>query len=202
MSPTAHPGMQACSCGLERARNVPDYAGRHLEWWRTHIDCDRCESRMLMPSRLYPQIAFGLSLAAFGLLFAACSSGAVLPPSSERLALGTWGGDNAGVIVSDSGTHVHVGCTLGDMPGLVPLDPDGRFVINGSYVLRAYPIMVGPTLPAQFSGQVRGRTLTIAIAVNDTVAKQVVALGPITVTYGRTPSMGACPICRAAPRWP
>jgi hypothetical protein len=122
---------------------------------------------MLIPSRLHPQVAVDLRLAVFGLLLAACSSGAVLPPSSGRLALGTWGGDNAGVIVSDSGTHVHVGCTLGDMPGLVPLDPDGRFVINGSYVLRAYPIMVGPTLPAQFSGKVLGRTLIIAIAVND-----------------------------------
>jgi len=157
---------------------------------------------MLIPPRLHPQIPFGLSLAVVGLLLAACPSGGSLPPSSDRLALGTWGGDNAGVIVADSGTHVHVGCTLGHMPGLVPLDPDGGFVINGSYVLRAYPIMVGPTLPAQFSGQVLGRTLTMAIAVNDTVAKQVVALGPITVTYGRTPNMGACPICRAAPRWP
>jgi len=136
------------------------------------------------------------------LLLAACSSGDLLPPTGDQLATGTWGGDNAGVIVSDSGTHVHVGCTFGDMPAVVPLDQNGRFTIDGSYVLRAYPVQVGPPLPAQFSGHVSGRTLTMAIAVNDTVAKQVVALGPITVTYRRTPSMGPCPICRAPPRWP
>lgn len=135
------------------------------------------------------------------LVLAACSDG-VLPPAGDTLAQGTWGGDKAGVIVSDSGTHVHVGCTFGDMPAVVPLDPDGRFTIDGSYILRAYPVQVGPSLPAQFSGRVSGRTLTLAIAVNDTVEKKVVALGPITVTYRRTPSMGPCPICRAPPRWP
>jgi hypothetical protein len=81
------------------------------------------------------------------------------------------------------------------MPGQIPLDPGGRFTVDGSYVLRAYPVMIGPSLPAQFSGRVSGRTLTLAIAVNDTVEKKLIALGPITVIYGRTPGMGPCPIC-------
>lgn len=131
----------------------------------------------------------------------ACDNSSVLPPAGSSLAIGTWGGDNAGVIVTDSATHVHVGCTFGDMPGLVHLDATGRFTVDGSYVLRAYPVQVGPSLPAQFSGRVVGRTLTLAIAVNDTVEKKVVALGPITVEYGRTPRMGPCPICRAPRRW-
>lgn len=113
---------------------------------------------------------------------------------------GTWGGENAGVIATDSATHVHVGCTFGDMPGGITLDVEGRFVVNGSYVLRAYPVAVGPSLPAQFSGRIRGRTLTLAIAVNDTVLHEVVAVGPITVVYGREPEMGPCPICRAPKR--
>jgi len=69
-------------------------------------------------------------------------------------------------------------------------------------VLRAYPIMIGPELPAQFSGRVSGRILTMAIAVNDTVEKKVVALGPITVVYSRTPNMGPCPICVTPRRIP
>ena len=129
------------------------------------------------------------------LLTMSCSADSLLPPSDGRIALGTWGGDNAGLIATDSVTHVHVGCTFGDMPGNVPIGADGRFTIEGSYVLRAFPIMVGPRLPAQFSGRVSGRTLTFAIAVNDTVEKKVVAVGPVTVVYGRTPSMGPCPIC-------
>jgi len=124
-----------------------------------------------------------------------CSDGS-LAPTDGTLAIGTWGGDNAGVIVTESVTHVHVGCTFGDVTGEIAVAPDGRFKVDGSYVLRAYPVAVGPPLPAQFSGRISGRTLTLAIAVNDTVEKKVVALGPVTVVYGREPEMGPCPICR------
>jgi hypothetical protein len=133
---------------------------------------------------------------AFGLLLSACTDSEPLPPSDGTLAIGTWGGDNAGVIVNQSAGHVHIGCTFGDMPPAIPLDPSGRFTVDGSYVLRAYPIQIGPELPAQFSGRVIGHTLTLAVAVNDTVENKVVALGPITVVYGRTPNLGPCPICR------
>jgi hypothetical protein len=141
------------------------------------------------------------SLGLAGLLAAGCSGASTIPPSGDLLAEGTWGGDNAGVIVTDSVVHVHVGCTFGDLPGKVPLDADGRFVVDGSYVLRAYPIMVGPALPARFSGRVTGRTLTLAIEVNDTVEKKVVQQGPISVVYGREPRMGPCPICRVPRRY-
>ncbi len=126
----------------------------------------------------------------------ACADSSPLPPSDGRLAIGTWGGDNTGVIVTDVAVHVHIGCTFGDVPGSIQLDENGRFTVDGSYILRAYPVQIGPSLPAQFSGRVSGRILTLAIAVNDTVEKKVVALGPITVLYGRQPEMGPCPICR------
>ena len=135
-------------------------------------------------------------------LFLISSCGSSLSPSDGFVALGTWGAENAGMIVTDSAAHVHVGCTFGDMPGRIPLDANGHFTVGGSYVLQAYPIQVGPSLPASFSGQVVGRTLTLAIAVNDTVQKKVVALGPVTVVYGKEPQMGPCPICRAPKRWP
>ena len=130
------------------------------------------------------------------LAVAACDGSSPLPPFADRLSPGTWGGENAGVVVTEDVVHVHVGCTFGDMPGPIDLDATGRFTANGSYVLRAYPVQTGPSLPAQFSGRVIGRTLLLSIAVNDTVEKQVVALGPITVQYGRAPEMGPCPICR------
>lgn len=135
-------------------------------------------------------------LLAAALLLGACTTSGPLPPSDGTLAIGTWGGDNAGVIVNESQSHVHIGCTFGDMPPGIQLDASGRFTVDGSYVLRAYPVQLGPSLPAQFSGRVVGRTLTLAVAVNDTVEKKLVALGPITVVYARTPSLGPCPICR------
>jgi hypothetical protein len=119
----------------------------------------------------------------------------VVIPSDGLLTLGTWGGDNSGVIVTDEQVHVHVGCTFGDIPGRVEVDQSGRFTVEGSYVLRAYPVQLGPSLPAQFSGRVNGKVLTLAIAINDTVEKEVVSLGPVTVVYGRNPEMGPCPIC-------
>jgi hypothetical protein len=145
-----------------------------------------------------PSLA-SLLIAAAGV--AGCTDDPLVPYfAGDRLALGTWGGDNAGVIATDSVTHVHIGCTFGDVPGRVALDTNGRFSVSGSYMLRAYPIAVGPTVPAQFNGQVVAGTLTLSIAVNDTVQKKQVPLGPVTVVYGKQPQMGPCPICRVPRR--
>ena len=141
-----------------------------------------------------------IALAALALGASCDGAGLLQPPLRDRLSPGTWGGDNAGAIVTDSLTHVHVGCTFGDITGVVALDANGRFTKDGSYMLRAYPIAVGPTVPAQFSGRVEGSILTIEIAVNDTVEKKQVRLGPVRVVYGREPRMGPCPICRVPRR--
>jgi hypothetical protein len=111
------------------------------------------------------------------------------------LVHGTWGGENVAFIVESSTTHIHIACTNGDFPAPIAVDDRGRFNVAGSYVLRAYPVQVGPSLPAQLSGQVVGRQLTFTISVNDTVEKKLVVLGPETVTFDREPRMGPCPIC-------
>jgi hypothetical protein len=129
---------------------------------------------------------------------ATCGRSDVVGPAPTQLALGTWGGENAAAIVNDTIVHVHVGCTFGDLKGRIALDATGRFNVSGTYVLRAYPVYLGPELPAQFSGVVEGNRLTIAVAVNDTTngsPGKAVALGPVTITLGREPQMGPCPIC-------
>jgi len=129
-------------------------------------------------------------------LAVACSTEAVEgPPADGKLARGTWGGDSAGVIVNDTITHVHMGCTYGDIPGRVVLDADGRFTVSGSYLLRAYPVAIGPTMPAQFTGRVSGSTLTITVSVRDTIGNVTVVRGPASVRLGTTPRMANCPIC-------
>ena len=50
-----------------------------------------------------------------------CQSDPVEPPLGPDLATGTWGGNNAGAIVADSQTHIHIGCTYGDISGGVQL---------------------------------------------------------------------------------
>jgi len=143
-------------------------------------------------------IGGALTLVAVALLaVSACNGGrATGDTSADTLAPGTWGGENAGAIVSDTIAHVHIGCTFGDFRPPVALDQEGRFDVAGSYTLRAFPVAVGPSLPAVFTGVVNGNRLTISVAVNDTVEKKLVPLGPVTVVLGQEPRMGPCPICR------
>jgi hypothetical protein len=150
--------------------------------------------RVVLPMmrRLARPLALATGLAAA----VACPDGAILPPPGDELALGSWGGFNAGAIVQDSATHIHIGCTLGDIPGRVPLDDENQFDVSGSYLLRAYPVAVGPTMPARFTGSVDGARLTFVVTVNDTVEKTTRVLGPVTVRYGRPAELGPCPICR------
>jgi hypothetical protein len=63
-------------------------------------------------------------------------------------------------------------------------------------VLRAYPVYVGPSLPARFQGSVTGKMLTLSVVVQDTTADTTVTLGPVKLQLGREPQMGPCPICR------
>jgi hypothetical protein len=126
----------------------------------------------------------------------ACSSTTTAPPFDGVLPLGTWGGDNSGMIVGDTAMHLHVACTFGDVSGRVPLGANGQFDVAGSYLLRAFPIAIGPTMPARFVGRVEGAKATVTVTVSDTTEHKTVVLGPVVVTLGATPQMGPCPICR------
>lgn len=105
---------------------------------------------------------------------------------------GTWGGDDAGLIATDTSAHVHIGCTLGDTKGRIVADLDGRFSVSGTYNVDAYPIDRGILHPAQFSGVIDGRTMTLTVVLTDNGRQ----LGPVTLTLGKEPKMGPCPICR------
>jgi len=127
----------------------------------------------------------------------ACSSTqTTLPPNDGNIALGTWGGDTAGMIVGDTAMHLHIGCTFGDVSGRIPLTAQNTFDVSGSYTLRAFPIAVGPSVPARFTGQLDGNVLSITATINDTVQKKTVVMGPVKVTYLVEPKMKNCPICR------
>jgi hypothetical protein len=137
--------------------------------------------------------ALSLSAASVA-LFACSSSGIALPPFDGKLALGTWGGDNAGMLVSDMAMHLTVGCTYGDVSGRITVAVDGSFDVAGSYMLRAYPVAFGPTVPARFRGQLDGATATVTVTVDDTVQHKTVVEGPVSVKYGDQPRIGPCPI--------
>ena len=100
------------------------------------------------------------------------------------------------MIVGDTAMHLHIACTYGDVSGGMPVDSDGRIDVVGSYMLRAYPVAFGPTVPAHFTGRVLGATVLMTVTVNDTVQHTTVVRGPVKMTYGAAPKLGPCPICR------
>ena len=128
---------------------------------------------------------------------AACSSSRTsAPPADGLLPLGNWGGEGAGLIVSDTAMHLHVGCTYGDASGRIVLNSNGQFDVAGSYTLHAFPVAVGPSVPARFTGRLDGSTVTVTATVNDTVEKKTVVMGPVIVVFGQDAKLGPCPICR------
>ena len=150
-----------------------------------------------MPLALIDYRPRALALAATLVTAMGCAASGSGPVAIDgNLPLGTWGGDNAGMIVSDTAMHLHVGCTYGDVSGRIALAADGSFDVAGSYMLRAYPITVGPSVPARFRGRVDGAIAIVTVTVNDTVQHATVIKGPVTVKFGDQPRMGPCPICR------
>lgn len=145
--------------------------------------------------RLRRVIAF--SVGVFSLAAGACSSSRTsAPPADGLLPLGNWGGEGAGLIVSDTAMHLHVGCTFGDASGRIAINSNGQFDVVGSYMLRAFPIAVGPAVPARFTGRLDGNTVTVTATVDDTVQKKTVVMGPVKVVLGQEAKLGPCPICR------
>jgi hypothetical protein len=125
----------------------------------------------------------------------ACSAATSTPITDVT---GTWGGENAGMIVTGTDIHVHIGCTLGDAVGPIHPDADGRFEIDATYNVDAYPVDRGITHPAKFSGRIIGSTMTLTVTLTDNAR----VLGPVALVYGKEPKMGPCPICRTPrSRW-
>jgi hypothetical protein len=147
-----------------------------------------------MPSGSSNRAALLSLLALIAALSACAKDSPTSPSAATKLAFGTWGGNHAQVVASDTLTHVLSNCTFGDFPGNIPLDANGRFAVDGTYMLYTVPVQLNAPFAAQLSGQVIGNTLTFAIAVNDTIAKRVVSLGPQVVELGRQATIAACPV--------
>jgi hypothetical protein len=130
-----------------------------------------------------------------GLLLVACTL--LDTPAPGPLPVGTWGGKDAGMIVSDSGAHLHVGCTLGEVALPITVDEHGRFNVPESHNLTAFPIDAGIFLPARLTGRVEHLALSFTLTIDDTVHQTTVVLGPVRLQWGVRPEMGPCPICTA-----
>jgi hypothetical protein len=111
------------------------------------------------------------------------------PPGAT--VLGTFGGNNAGLMADDTSAHVHIGCTYGDVHEPIVLDLNSRFDVPGEQNITAYPVDRGILHPARFIGSIDGRTMVLTVTLTDTA----VTLGPVSLTFEKEPTMGPCPIC-------
>jgi hypothetical protein len=68
--------------------------------------------------------------------------------------------------------------------------PAPRFDVSGSYVLRAYPITVGPAVPARFTGYIDGGRIVVTATVDDTVEHRAIVRGPVALRLGVEPRVG------------
>ena len=93
------------------------------------------------------------------------------PPGQlgERLAAGTWGGQNAHMEVSEGGAQVRFSCARGQIEGPITLDAEGRFSAKGTFQAES----MGPTYednpprsqPAVYSGVVLDDKMTLTVAI-------------------------------------
>jgi len=131
-----------------------------------------------------------VALVAAAALLGPCDpSGSARPPKD---IVGTWGGENAGLIADDTSAHVHIGCTYGNIKQAIVPDADGRFDVPGVQNITAHPVDLGVLHPARFSGRIEGGRMSLTVTLTDTT----VTLGPVQLQYGKEPRMGPCPICR------
>ena len=121
---------------------------------------------------------------------AACGQNA--PNFPGGVVTGSWGGDNAALMADDTSAHEHIGCTYGNVHQPIVEDANGAFDVPGEQDITAYPVDRGVLHPARLRGTIAGDAMTFTVTLTDTA----VTLGPVSVTYGKQPIVGPCPICR------
>ena len=79
--------------------------------------------------------------------------------------LGEWGTAGANLSARSSGILIDMACARADIAGVVAFDRNGHFEADGTYTQEggAYPVGGFHSLPAHFSGQLKGDELDITI---------------------------------------
>ena len=121
---------------------------------------------------------------------ASCRGGAVTLKGAEQkmnktLAAGVWGGEHLRMDVSEGGASLDFDCASGTIDRPIPLDGEGRFSVTGTYVTE-HPGPVrrdeeADVRPVRYAGQVKGDTLTLAVAA---AADSEEAFFEFTLTHG------------------
>lgn len=113
---------------------------------------------------------------ALGLLHATSFSvvlwaGMCNPVATTTDVTGPWGGEHIALLVNDTGSTVEYDCATGSIAGPIRPRQDGRFENIGTHIRgHGGPVRqdeVADAHPASYSGQIRGRIMTLTVRETD-----------------------------------
>lgn len=111
----------------------------------------------------------------------------------NHVAAGRWGGEHIGVDVTDEGAKIEFDCAHGSIEGLIPLDANDRFDVNGVYVQeQGGPLQQGKDAgrSARYFGKIDGKNMFLTVEVTDTDTDEEV--GTFTLELGKSPMIRKC----------
>jgi len=114
------------------------------------------------------------------ILFAAACGDSVSGPEKGRVRLGTWGGDSAGLEVTETGATARFSCGRGIVTQPLLLDRNGRFDVPATHFIEIGPASLRH--PARYTASTDGNRMTLTVTILD--SGQV--FGPFRLVFGRT----------------
>ena len=125
------------------------------------------------------------------IVLSATCGGAPVAPWQQRLPSGQWGGQHAGMEVTDAGAQLEFDCAHGRIDQVITLE-SGRFDVKGTYS----PERPGPrreddntARAVRYTGQVDGKTMKLAINAADGSSDTIASF---TLEHGKTPTIRKC----------
>jgi hypothetical protein len=131
-------------------------------------------------------------LLATSALLVLTSCAAMNPPKPPPPLAGSWGGQHIGLSLTPEGGTVDYDCASGRIDGPVVPNAIGEFHVRGTHTASAAgPVREGQvpqSLPALYSGSVKGSVITLEVVVPATG----LVIGPTELQQDRPPQLTRC----------
>jgi hypothetical protein len=111
---------------------------------------------------------------------------------TEKVTVGSWGGEHIALQVNESNASIEFDCANGTIDQPLLTDTGGHFGITGVYVREhggpAHPGQRPDSHPARYSGWTDGKKMTLTVTLTDTNQ----TIGTFTLELGREPMVTKC----------